>query len=125
MADEVHGRKAESPDHGLEVFHVLTHRIVGAVRDRRIRPVIAPAVGDGAKARSERPDLRLPCPMVADRSVNEQNRLAVPFLDDLKFVSADGEFCCRSRHGCRPYELPLQVTRCAEMSNASPPSALT
>jgi hypothetical protein len=80
MADEVRRRGAERSDELAQILYVLLHRVVGPLRDRRIRPMPAPAVGEHAKATRERLALALPGAPVAGRAVHEHDRLAATLV---------------------------------------------
>ena len=102
-AHEVGRRGVQSEDDLAQIVHVPEHRVVLAGTDRRVRPVPAAAVGDGAIPGAEGVELALPAAAIAGGAVDEEQRRALAALDDVELRSAHahaghGAPRCRGAH---------------------------
>ena len=73
-----------------QIVDVLGHRVDRTGNDRVVWPMVAATVGDDSVARREAIDLGRPCPMVARRAVDEDDRLATAVFPPLETIAIDG-----------------------------------
>ena len=82
-------RRVDGVEQSAEVRDVFGHRMVGTLPDRLVRPVTPSTEGDDAEPSRERVPLAVPRPVVAGRSVDEYQRLAIPLLDVFECGTVD------------------------------------